>query len=328
MERPKIVYREAEQETSSSLVDGGRADTRSRIGLALGGGGLWGIAHIGVIQKLQEEGVPVDMIGGASMGALIGGVACGLVDPETHCFTAEGVAYLRRIAAAVRSFEDIVERVNGETRIVVQRLLCPDGDTAQYEALMARGPVVPCYVQVALRHVSELFLSAQPGDGMERALLIATASAALKPKFGIDPVTVDGVQYLHDNSITRKSVQPVVAKLRAEGATNVIGAPISFMDTGRSDRMLQRLYHALRPARSDLGDVVVRPKLGHGPTNGAACLTNFGKGWALWPEKFARTEAEIGHGRRIAIPTDAYIRYGHEAASRAMPEIDAMLGRR
>jgi NTE family protein/lysophospholipid hydrolase len=42
------------------------------IGLALGGGSAKGIAHIGIIRALEEAGVPIDLVGGASMGAIIG----------------------------------------------------------------------------------------------------------------------------------------------------------------------------------------------------------------------------------------------------------------
>ncbi|MBK7543892.1 MAG: patatin-like phospholipase family protein [Candidatus Competibacteraceae bacterium] len=47
---------------------------RPRIGLALGGGGARGIAHIGVLKRLEEMRVPVDCIAGTSMGSIIGGL--------------------------------------------------------------------------------------------------------------------------------------------------------------------------------------------------------------------------------------------------------------
>jgi len=47
---------------------------RRNIGLALSGGGARGLAHIGVLKVLQEEKVPIDMIAGASIGALIGAI--------------------------------------------------------------------------------------------------------------------------------------------------------------------------------------------------------------------------------------------------------------
>jgi NTE family protein len=46
------------------------------IGLALGGGFARGIAHIGVLKVLEEEGIPIRMIAGTSVGALIGAAYC------------------------------------------------------------------------------------------------------------------------------------------------------------------------------------------------------------------------------------------------------------
>jgi predicted acylesterase/phospholipase RssA len=48
--------------------------TNGPIALVLGGGGAWGLAHIGVIRWLEENAVPVDAIVGTSIGALIGGL--------------------------------------------------------------------------------------------------------------------------------------------------------------------------------------------------------------------------------------------------------------
>ncbi len=46
------------------------------IGLALGGGFARGMAHIGVLKVLEEEGVPIRIIAGTSVGALIGACYC------------------------------------------------------------------------------------------------------------------------------------------------------------------------------------------------------------------------------------------------------------
>ncbi|MFB6466525.1 patatin-like phospholipase family protein [Cytobacillus sp. Hz8] len=45
---------------------------RPKIGLALGSGGARGFAHLGVIKVLTDEGIPIDLIAGSSMGAMIG----------------------------------------------------------------------------------------------------------------------------------------------------------------------------------------------------------------------------------------------------------------
>jgi predicted acylesterase/phospholipase RssA/CRP-like cAMP-binding protein len=45
--------------------------TGTAVGLVLSGGGARGFAHIGVIRALYESGIPIDAIGGTSMGAVI-----------------------------------------------------------------------------------------------------------------------------------------------------------------------------------------------------------------------------------------------------------------
>lgn len=46
------------------------------VALALGGGGVRGAAHIGVLRVLEREGIPVDYVVGNSMGAVVGGLYC------------------------------------------------------------------------------------------------------------------------------------------------------------------------------------------------------------------------------------------------------------
>ena len=49
------------------------ASARPKIGVALGGGGAKGGAHLGVLKVLERENIPVDYIAGTSVGAMIGG---------------------------------------------------------------------------------------------------------------------------------------------------------------------------------------------------------------------------------------------------------------
>ncbi|MEM7348160.1 MAG: patatin-like phospholipase family protein [Chloroflexota bacterium] len=46
--------------------------TRPKIGLVLGGGGIRGLAHIGVLEVLHREQIPIDLIVGTSMGGIVG----------------------------------------------------------------------------------------------------------------------------------------------------------------------------------------------------------------------------------------------------------------
>ena len=84
----------------SAFAQTTQADTpaakRPRIALVLSGGGARGLAHIGVLRVLKELHVPVDMVVGTSMGAVIGGAyAAGRsvddLDRITHDTTWESV---------------------------------------------------------------------------------------------------------------------------------------------------------------------------------------------------------------------------------------------
>jgi NTE family protein len=47
---------------------------RPKVGLVLSGGAARGLAHIGVLKALEEQGVRIDAIAGTSMGAVVGGL--------------------------------------------------------------------------------------------------------------------------------------------------------------------------------------------------------------------------------------------------------------
>ncbi len=66
-----------------------RRVARKIVGLVLGAGNARGLAHIGVLEVLREANVPVDIIAGASMGALIGALYA----------TRESIADLKAFAA-------------------------------------------------------------------------------------------------------------------------------------------------------------------------------------------------------------------------------------
>jgi NTE family protein len=62
-------------------------DPRPRVGLALGGGGARGIAHISVLEAIEQAGVKVDCVAGTSMGSLVGALyASGKTPAEIEQF--------------------------------------------------------------------------------------------------------------------------------------------------------------------------------------------------------------------------------------------------
>lgn len=50
--------------------------TGNSVGLVLGGGGARGAAHVGMMKAIQEAGIPIDMVGGVSIGAFMGALWC------------------------------------------------------------------------------------------------------------------------------------------------------------------------------------------------------------------------------------------------------------
>jgi len=60
-------------------------ERQKTVSLVLGSGGARGLAHIGVIHELRENGYQIQSIAGCSMGALIGGIfAAGKLDEFEH----------------------------------------------------------------------------------------------------------------------------------------------------------------------------------------------------------------------------------------------------
>ena len=72
----------ADQE--SDLERAARRLTGSSLGLVLGGGGARGFAHLGLLEVLGENGIPIDRIGGTSMGGVVSSAFAAGLDPPSR----------------------------------------------------------------------------------------------------------------------------------------------------------------------------------------------------------------------------------------------------
>ena len=61
---------------------GDQAARPKTLGLALGGGAFRGLAHIGVLQVFKEQGIPIDVLVGTSMGSVVGALYASGMDPH------------------------------------------------------------------------------------------------------------------------------------------------------------------------------------------------------------------------------------------------------
>ena len=80
---PVVMHAQENSPAAQTAV----ATHRPRIGLALSGGGAYGLAEIGVIRWMEENHIPVDRIAGTSMGSIIGAMyATGMSPAEIQTF--------------------------------------------------------------------------------------------------------------------------------------------------------------------------------------------------------------------------------------------------
>lgn len=67
-----VIVSEPHSEYSKTVTRIARRIGRVLVGLVLGGGAALGVAHVGVIRVLERENIPIDVVVGSSMGALLG----------------------------------------------------------------------------------------------------------------------------------------------------------------------------------------------------------------------------------------------------------------
>ena len=80
---PLLIFIRGFGQETASTPPTSPTPPRPKIGLVLEGGGALGLAHIGVIQWLEEHRIPVNYVAGTSMGGLVGGLyATGHSAPE------------------------------------------------------------------------------------------------------------------------------------------------------------------------------------------------------------------------------------------------------
>jgi NTE family protein/lysophospholipid hydrolase len=94
------------------------------VGVVLGGGGARGFAHVGVLKAMEEAGLPIDLVGGNSMGALIGaqylcGVPLDEICERTRTFALGGefpaLPFISLLSG--RRIERDLKRMFGDTTI-------------------------------------------------------------------------------------------------------------------------------------------------------------------------------------------------------------------
>ena len=206
------------------------------LGLALGGGAVRGLAHLGVLRALERSGLRPDVICGTSSGAIIAGsVASGFAADDLIDIALQ-LRWKELIRPSVR--RDRVFDTTGLSRFIES--IIPARDFAE--------------LQMSFASVAE---DRRTG---ERVVLTrgnpvraAAASAAIRRAF--PPVEIDG-----RSLIDGIDVDPVPARVARElGATYVVGVDV--LRVTATTRRLRARANRVDAAVNE-ADVTIRPSLG------------------------------------------------------------------
>lgn len=236
-----------------------------RFGLALGGGGARGLAHIHVIEALDELGIRPVSIAGSSIGAIMGaGMAAGMTGRDIRDF-AVGVLG-RRSEVANRVWKarpgSLAEAIQGGLRLSqfnvesILRAFLPPQIPDSFDRL-----AVPLKV-TGTDYYNHRMAVFESGD-LRSAL---AASAAIPAVFG--PVVRDGVVYI-DGGIYNPLPFDLLAGLAdCVIAVDVVGAPV--VDPHRRPTSIDLMFGATQLLMQSIidgkleraqPDILVRPSV-------------------------------------------------------------------
>ena len=255
---------------------------RPTLALVLSGGGARGVAHIGVIQRLEELGVPVDTVTGTSAGSLMGALmACGYSGREIQeLFTRVDFnrafldPLLRRPGRTLQEDEQengtiLTLQVDGGAPSFAMALR--DGSEIQrtLEGLLARGGYFSRgqfdHLKLPLRVVATNLDTGQ-GRVFAEGDLVEVLRASMAVPGAFSPVLIGGEHYvdgaLVENlpvAIAQESFHPGLT-LAVDVSTPLVTQTVSnfFSLAARSlDLVVERRQWESRAA----ADILVRPEL-------------------------------------------------------------------
>ena len=85
---------------------------RRKVALALGVGAARGLAHIGVLEAFEKHGLPIDMIAGTSMGAIIGAIYA--LEPSSVALKERFLAYLNSDEFKETRFDQLIDQTDAD----------------------------------------------------------------------------------------------------------------------------------------------------------------------------------------------------------------------
>lgn len=216
---------------------------KQKVTLALGGGTARGMAHIGVLKVFEREHIPIDMIVGTSMGALIGAAY------------AMGVSVKEMEAHAIKFTLNRLLDPN----IPRMGLLAGDKLEANIKELINHNSFDDCRIPLAI-----VTTDIETGDEViyRRGNLVKVIRASCSWPGIFNPVRIDG-RLLSDGGI-KNSVPTKIAQ--SLGAEYIVAVDVGFcVKKGKIDNIFQMLLQSFQITGEELnkyqageGDVVIK----------------------------------------------------------------------
>lgn len=203
---------------------------RPKVTLALGGGTARGLAHIGVLKIFERERVPIDMIVGTSMGAMIGAAyATGLPVKEMEALAAKFT--LNRL------LDPAIPRMG---------LLAGEKLEANIKELIGDKSFDDCRIPLAI-----VTTDIETGDEVtyRKGNLVKIIRASCSWPGIFNPVRIDG-RLLSDGGI-KNSVPAKIAK--SLGAEYIVAVDVGFcVKKGKIDNIFQMLLQSFQITGEEL----------------------------------------------------------------------------
>jgi len=286
-----------------------------RIGLALGGGGARGAAHFGVLRVLEKERIPIDMIAGTSMGAIVGGMYA--QNPDAGAIIARYLSFLESADYESLGLKNIVPSKSEEPHLL-QRFARTIAKRVYISSLGTRpGIMKPEILEDALRALidrgtvqnTEIPFGAVATDLnsgstillKEGSLRRAVKRSALIP--GFLPPEQDGTRLIADGGVS----EPIpVDSVRKMGADVVIAVSVDTKDMlPLEDASMINIMH-----RCD----VIRGNFISDIQTGKADVV-------IWPDLSGKHWSEF-------MSSGAFIKAGEEETRKKLPEIRSAIRRK
>lgn len=112
-----------------------------KIAVVLGGGGARGLSHLGVLQVLEREKIPIHCIVGTSVGALVG--ASYALDPDAVGITRRALAYLKSPAFRNDSFRKVLLKSEDTSANFFRNLLSGIRKSYVFSNLLRKPSIFP-----------------------------------------------------------------------------------------------------------------------------------------------------------------------------------------